>query len=65
MPLPAVGWEARLYISLRSFNILSDLGVMYERTELPACDLNDSYTLHLSSYIGEASFWRKITELEG
>ena len=28
MPLPAVGWEARLHTSLRSFDIVSGLGVM-------------------------------------
>ena len=65
MPLSAVGWEARFYTSLRSFDIVSHLGVMQEGTELPACDPNDSHTLHLLRYIGEASFWRKITELEG
>ena len=53
-----------MYTSLRSFNIVSGLGIMQERTELRACDPNDYRTLRLLSYIGEASFWRKITELE-
>ena len=54
-----------MHTSLRSFNIVSGLGVMQKRSELRACDPNDSRTLPLLSYIGEARFWRKITELEG